>query len=69
MHGLAFNVSPDLSYFSHIVPCGIEGKEVTSLERESGARIDMTKVKSLMRKNIQELFEMKEKRVLTTTPE
>ncbi|CAA0841540.1 Octanoyltransferase [Striga hermonthica] len=33
-HGLAFNVDPDLSYFGHIVPCGIADKEVTSLQRE-----------------------------------
>ncbi|KAI4304843.1 hypothetical protein MLD38_040307 [Melastoma candidum] len=33
-HELAFNVHPDLNYFKHIVPCGITGKEVTSLQRE-----------------------------------
>ncbi|KAA8528132.1 hypothetical protein F0562_035617 [Nyssa sinensis] len=34
-HGLAFNINPDLSYFKHIVPCGIADKEVTSLRRET----------------------------------
>ncbi|XP_052185629.1 octanoyltransferase LIP2, mitochondrial-like [Diospyros lotus] len=34
-HGLAFNVDPDLSYFKHIVPCGIADKGVTSLRRET----------------------------------
>lgn len=34
-HGLAFNINPDLNYFKHIVPCGIEDKEVTSLKRET----------------------------------
>ncbi|KAJ7556167.1 hypothetical protein O6H91_05G072100 [Diphasiastrum complanatum] len=34
-HGLAFNIKPDLRFFSHIVPCGIRDKEVTSLEKES----------------------------------
>ncbi|KAM7502697.1 hypothetical protein LguiB_001601 [Lonicera macranthoides] len=34
-HGLAFNINPDLSYFKHIVPCGIADKEVTSLSRET----------------------------------
>ncbi|KAG0489531.1 hypothetical protein HPP92_006394 [Vanilla planifolia] len=34
-HGLAFNIDPDLSYFRHIVPCGIAGKGVTSLRRET----------------------------------
>ena len=32
-HGFAFNVSPDLSYFEHIIPCGIRNKQVTSLEK------------------------------------
>lgn len=34
-HGLAFNIDPDITFFSHIVPCGIPGKEVTSLRKES----------------------------------
>lgn len=34
-HGLAFNIDPDLTFFSHIVPCGIPDKEVTSLRKES----------------------------------
>lgn len=34
-HGMAFNIDPDLSYFRHIVPCGIADKEVTSLRRET----------------------------------
>lgn len=35
-HGTALNVTTDLSYFSHIIPCGIADKEMTSLERELG---------------------------------
>lgn len=35
-HGLAFNIDPDLTYFKHIVPCGIADKDVTSLRRETG---------------------------------
>lgn len=34
-HGLAFNIDPDMTFFSHIVPCGIPDKEVTSLRKES----------------------------------
>ena len=36
MHGIALNITTDLSYFSHIVPCGMEGLSITSMERETG---------------------------------
>jgi len=58
MHGLAFNVNTDLSYFKNIVPCGIDDKDVTSMERELGHPIDMEEVKEKLKKNIGELFEM-----------
>ena len=40
MHGLAFNINTDLSYFDHIVPCGLDDKSVTSLEKELGKKLD-----------------------------
>ncbi len=43
-HGLALNVNPDLSYFQHIVPCGIEGMAVTSLERLLGCPVSLEEV-------------------------
>ena len=43
-HGLAINVSTDLSYFSHIVPCGIPDLRVTSISQESGGPVDMKMV-------------------------
>lgn len=58
MHGLAFNVNTDLSYFKNIVPCGIDDKDVTSMERELGHPIDMEEVKEKLKKNIGHLFEM-----------
>lgn len=44
MHGLALNVHPDMGYFNHIVPCGIQNKGVTSMEAELGFRPDMNEV-------------------------
>lgn len=58
MHGLAFNVNSDLSYFNKIVPCGINDKAVTSLEKELGATQDFEKVKSILKEKIVALFGM-----------
>lgn len=58
MHGLAFNVNTDLSFFRHIVPCGIDDKAVTSLATELGKEQDMSRVATVLKNKIAELFEM-----------
>ncbi len=56
MHGFALNVNTDLHYFSGIVPCGIVGKQVTSLQKELGENVDMEEVKTLLKKNFEMVF-------------
>lgn len=58
MHGFAFNVNTDLTYFNNIVPCGIKDKDVTSLERELGHKVDISEVKAILKEEIRKLFEM-----------
>lgn len=58
MHGLAFNVNVDLGYFDNIIPCGIRGKAVTSLNVELGVElIDEDEVKNKILKHFANLFE------------
>lgn len=59
MHGFALNVNTDLSYFNHIVPCGIDDddKTVTSMETELGASVDQEEVKLRLKTIFAEVFE------------
>ena len=59
MHGFALNINTDLSYFKHIIPCGIDDKAVTSMEKELGKKIDFKEVSAKMLKNLKDIFEMK----------
>ena len=56
MHGFAFNVSPDLSHFDWIVPCGIHDRGVTSLERLTGTRPDLAVVKEQVVESFCEVY-------------
>jgi lipoyl(octanoyl) transferase len=56
MHGIGFNVNSDLSYFSHIVPCGIQDKAVTSMEHELGRTVDFVKVSSVLKEKLARQF-------------
>ncbi len=58
LHGFALNVNTDLSYFDKMVPCGIQDKSVTSMQKELGTPVDMTEVKNLMKEKLAELFKM-----------
>tara|TARA_B110000003_G_C16613876_1_gene520540 strand:- start:1137 stop:1832 length:696 start_codon:yes stop_codon:yes gene_type:complete len=58
MHGFAFNVNTDLSYFKNIIPCGITDKKVTSLKKELGKEINIAEVKKKLQYHLAELFSM-----------
>ena len=67
MHGFAFNVNSDLGYFDHMIPCGIKGKAVTSLNVELGKKeVSISEVKEKLKKHFATLFEaeMSEKMLL-----
>lgn len=57
MHGWGFNVNADLNYFNNIIPCGIQDKAVTSMNKELGKNVDMNKVKEKAKKYFAQLFE------------
>lgn len=58
MHGFAFNVNSDLSYFELINPCGFTDKKATSMEKELGRKMDMEEVKNRVKHHLSELFQM-----------
>ncbi|MFM2439469.1 MAG: lipoyl(octanoyl) transferase LipB [Bacteroidota bacterium] len=57
MHGFALNVNTDLSHFEYIVPCGIQGKTVTSLEKEVGEKVNYEEVKQKIKEQFQIVFD------------
>ena len=59
MHGFAFNINADLSYFGNIIPCGIVDKQVTSMQKELRREMDMEEVKTKLKSHLVCLFEIK----------
>jgi lipoyl(octanoyl) transferase len=57
MHGFAFNVNSDLSYFGHIIPCGISDKAVTSMKQELGRTLDKREVEVKVIQHLKALFQ------------
>jgi lipoyl(octanoyl) transferase len=57
MHGLALNVNTDLSYFGHIVPCGISDKAVTSMQAELGRMVPIEDVQARLLAHLAEVFD------------
>ena len=60
MHGFALNVNANLGYFDNIIPCGIRGKAVTSMEAELNRKLDQEEVKQKILKHFKALFEVEE---------
>jgi lipoyl(octanoyl) transferase len=59
MHGIGFNVNSDLSYFSHIIPCGINDKAVTSMQQELGNSLSMSEVTNVLKQKLADQFRFK----------
>tara|TARA_B100001057_G_scaffold477636_1_gene547071 strand:- start:444 stop:1142 length:699 start_codon:yes stop_codon:yes gene_type:complete len=57
MHGFAFNVNCDLSYFGNIIPCGIVDKSVTSMQKELNKEVDMQEVQHKLKGHLKKLFD------------
>ena len=56
MHGIGFNICTDLNYFNHIIPCGIQNKDVTSLEKEISRTVTVEEVIPIILDELQQLF-------------
>jgi lipoyl(octanoyl) transferase len=64
MHGLALNVNNDLSFFNHIIPCGIKNKSITSISVECNNNIEMELVKEKIINNFLKVFSAKQNNLI-----
>jgi lipoyl(octanoyl) transferase len=58
MHGFALNVNTDLEYFKHIIPCGIQHKQVTSMQQELGVPVTLEEVKKIYCQQFEAVFDV-----------
>lgn len=58
MHGFAFNINTNLDYFNYIIPCGIQNKQVTSLQQELGRAVPMAEVKEKLLRHFSAVFHL-----------
>lgn len=59
MHGFAFNVNTDLNYFNYIIPCGIQNKQVTSLQKELKHEVNIEETKEKVKRNFEKVFDVR----------
>ncbi len=57
MHGFALNVDTDLRYYNYIVPCGIKGKGITSINQEIKKNVSINEVKEKILENLKKTFQ------------
>lgn len=69
MHGFAFNINTDLSFFEKIIPCGIFEKGVTSLAQELGTKINLENVKEVVIKHFCEIFKYNDVKIYNSADE
>ena len=57
MHGFALNVDTDLRYYDYIIPCGIKGKGITSINKELKKSVSINEVKEKLLQNLKKTFD------------
>jgi len=58
MHGFALNVNTDLTYYKHIIPCGIDDRDITSMQRELGDIVDENEVKKILKLELESALDV-----------